>query len=69
MDVEVSPDLGYVTLHVSALQEPKMALAFLKESIPELRKKLASLDLRRVPVLRFKMEDQSGLNRLDELLR
>ncbi|MBI3332076.1 ribosome-binding factor A [Candidatus Peregrinibacteria bacterium] len=66
--IDVSSDLSYATLYVSALKEPQLALAFLQDRVQELRKNLSPLGLRRVPLVRFRLE-QGGTNRLDELLR
>ena len=68
-EVELSSELSYATVHISALKEPKVALRFLQEQVPSLRKALASLDLRRVPEIRFRLDTRSERgSRIDQLL-
>ncbi len=68
-EVEVSSEFSYATVHISALKEPVIALRFLEEQVPVLRKTLASLGLRRVPELRFRLDTRSERgSRIDRLL-
>ena len=68
-EVEVSADYSYVTLLISALQHPEKALIFLKEQAKELQHRLGKLELRKIPVLRFRIDPRTEKgNRIDELL-
>lgn len=69
-DVTVSPEYSVVTVSISALREPKLALKFLSSRSRELRGLLGGLRLRKVPELRFTIDRiiTQG-DRIDELLR
>lgn len=68
-EVEVSSDLSYVTVYVSALNEPDTAWKYLELRAKELRQELKSLGLARLPVLRFRIDPRGQqMSRLDELL-
>ncbi len=69
-EVTVSPEYSVVTIYLSALSHPDEALAFLDGRKRELRALLSSLHLRRVPTIRFTM-DQRAIrgDRIDQLLR
>ncbi|MEK7591197.1 MAG: ribosome-binding factor A [Patescibacteria group bacterium] len=69
-EVEVSPDLQWVTVSISALKDSPSALAHLKEQTSRLRGLLKKLELHRVPFLRFKIDTRGeSAERLDTLLR
>jgi ribosome-binding factor A len=67
--VEVSADASYVTIYISALHKADIALAFLEERRNDLQRELGSLQRKRIPLLRFRIDQtvEHG-NRLDELL-
>ncbi len=68
-EIEVSPDLSYVTAYVTALREPLMALAHLLEHTPELQHRLSALPLQRLPTLRFRLDERGDrASRIDTLL-
>lgn len=67
--VEVSSDLSYVTVSVSALQKPKEAMAFLETRTRELQKAVGTLGTHRTPRLRFRLDaDGASGDRIDSLL-
>lgn len=67
--VEVSSDLSYATLSLSALQNPEAALAFLEGKRRDLQKRLVALQTHRIPKLRFRI-DRAGEQgaRIEKLL-
>lgn len=67
--VDVSSDLSYVTVYISALKEPTAALAFLENRRSELQRKLGMLGTHRTPQLRFRIDRaaEEG-DRIDRLL-
>ena len=68
-EVEVSSDLSYVTVYISALNDPDTAWKYLELRAKELRQELKSLGLARLPVLRFRLDPRGQqMTRLDELL-
>lgn len=69
-DVEVSSDLSYATVLVSALREPEKALEALEEERPELQRLLGKrLQTHRVPRLRFRIDQTiERAERIDRLL-
>jgi ribosome-binding factor A len=69
-EIEVSPEYSYVTVLISALKEPKLALQFLDRQAPRLQKGLGILRLRKTPHLRFRIDEaiERG-ERIDQLLR
>ena len=67
--VIVSPEYSNVTVSLSAFNHPEAAVAFFEKRRKELRAALGALDLRRVPELRFVIDEQTiRANRIDELL-
>ncbi len=69
-EVTVSPEYSLVTIFLSALSHPQAALAFLTARKKELRSQLHSLNLRRVPELRFLIDQRTMRgDRIDQLLR
>jgi ribosome-binding factor A len=68
-EVNVSPDLTYATVMVSALSNVALALKFLDSKKGMLQAKLAGMASHRTPKLRFR-EDTAlqGALRIDELL-
>lgn len=68
-EVDVSPDLSYVTISISALQKPELAIEFLHSKQRELQRKLAGLQTHRTPKLRFTLDRTAErTSRLDQLL-
>ena len=67
--IDVSSDLSYVTVYISALKEPVKALAFLESRRSELQRKLGMLGTHRTPQLRFRIDRtaEEG-DRIDRLL-
>lgn len=72
-DVEVTRDMDWATVWITALQaeQAPVALKALKELAGEFRRSLArGMRLRRVPELRFKYDDSVDKGeRIDQLLR
>ena len=69
-EVDVSSDLSYVTVYVSALRKPEEALDFLQGRRRELQKALGGLKTHKTPQLRFRLDRRSEEgSRLDELLK
>ena len=68
--LDVTEDLSFATAYISSLTEPEKAVEFLQDQRKPLQNKLAhALQLRRVPVLRFKLDvDLQKATRIDELL-
>lgn len=68
-DVEVSPDCSYATVLISALKEPECARNYLESQRSRLQKSLSSLQLRKIPVLRFRIDPRTERgSRLDAIL-
>lgn len=58
--VEVSQDASYATVYISALKEPKLALASLEERLREIQHQVGKkLQIRLTPRVRFRL-DESG---------
>ena len=68
--VDVSADLSYVTVYVSALKNPEEALAYLDGRRRELQKSLGRPQTHKTPQLRFRIDrrGEEG-SRIDELLK
>lgn len=68
-NVEMSDDLGVATIFLTALSQPDAAVIFFTEQQSRIRSKLSMLALRRVPELRFKI-DEGYLNaeRMEQVL-
>ena len=68
-DVEISSDLSYVTISVSALRNPEVALAFLETKKRELQHLLGQLQTHKTPKLRFRIDRRSEEgSKLEKLL-
>jgi ribosome-binding factor A len=68
--VDISSDLSYATLYVSALKKPEVAIGFLEGKTKEMQRKLSALGTHRTPHLRFRLDTQLDEgNRIDELLK
>jgi ribosome-binding factor A len=68
-EVEVSEDCSSVTVFLSALQRPDLALGSMEERRAELRHALRALELHRIPELRFSFDPRSAQGqRIEELL-
>lgn len=68
-DVEVSPDLSYATVTVSALTDPEAAVEFLRAKRGSLQAMLTELGSHRTPRLRFEVDRAAaGARRVEELL-
>lgn len=69
-EVEVSNDFSYVTIYVSALSEPDLAISFLESRLSVLQRSMGQLYRKRIPLIRFRKDprtEQGG--RIDELLK
>ncbi len=67
--IEVSSDGSYATAYVSALKEPKAALAFLEQQRNELQHQLGKMPRAKIPKLRFRLDEGPAHgSRIDELL-
>lgn len=55
--VDLSTDSSYATVYISALQHPELALHFLQGERKELQHRLGKLEMRKVPQLRFRIDD------------
>ena len=67
--VDVSPDFTHATIYVSSLQEQQLAVGFLESKRLDLQRKLGTLYRKRIPTLRFRLDEATAEgNRLDELL-
>jgi len=68
-EIDVSEDLSIATVYISALEKPEVAVEFLESKVKELQKKLTGLKRRRVPKLRFRVDETiEKANRIDEML-
>ncbi len=69
-DVQVSSDLSYVTVLISALTKPELALEFLNERQHEIQRKIGALGTHKTPRLRFRIDRtaEEG-SRIDKLLQ
>jgi len=68
-EVEVSSDFSYATVYVSSLHELDLAMAFLEERLPQLKRALGQIRRRRIPELRFRKDPRAERGaRLDALL-
>ncbi len=68
-EIEISDDLSYVTVLITALKEPELALEFLQGEAVRLRKELGKLETHRTPKVRFKIDRLSEQgNRVEQLI-
>lgn len=68
-EIEVSDDFSHATVYISALLESDLALKFLKGKEKVLQRKMSSLNRKRIPILRFRLDHNSERGqRIDELL-
>lgn len=68
-EIEVSSEFSYATVYISALQEPEVALAFFDRKKSALQRSLSSLYRKRIPELRFRIDDRGEKGeRIEELL-
>ncbi len=65
--VLVAPDASYATLYITSLNEPQMALDFLRLKLPELQRDMSKLTRRKIPLLRVRLE--SGTDQADRVER
>ena len=69
-EVEVSREYSHVTVLVSALRSPESALRFLEGQCRRLQRELGVLHLRKIPMLRFRLDQRVERgDRIDALLR
>ncbi len=67
--IEVSDDFTYATVYVSALNEGKQAVEFLKHRANDLQRRMSAINRKRIPLLRFRLDQTiEKSTRLDELL-
>lgn len=68
-EVELSSDLSYATVYVSALQKPDAALEFLQGRQRELQRKMGELQTHKTPQLRFRLDRRAEEgSRIEKLL-
>jgi len=68
-EIDVSSDLAYATIHVSSLQRPEAAIAFLEERRSALQKSMGQLETHRTPQLRFRLDRRAEEgSRIEKLL-
>ena len=67
--VDVSSDLSFATVYVSALQSPTAALEFLNDRQRKLQRRMGELETHKTPQLRFRIDTtaEEG-NRIEKLL-
>ncbi|MBI2636206.1 ribosome-binding factor A [Candidatus Peregrinibacteria bacterium] len=69
-EIEVSPDLSYATVLVSALHKSGIAMEFLGKRRSALQRRMGKLQTHKTPLLRFRADLSSEQeSRIDELLR
>lgn len=69
-EVEVSSDFSYATVYISALMHADLALSFLEEKLPELKTQMGSIYRKRIPELRFRIDERTERgSKVDSLLR
>ncbi|NOS67081.1 MAG: ribosome-binding factor A [Candidatus Peribacteraceae bacterium] len=68
--IDVSPDLSYATIYISALMKPKAALEFLESRQRELQKLMGNLQTHKTPHIRFRLDTtaEEG-SRMEKLLQ
>lgn len=68
-NVELSSDLSFATVSVSALREPEEAMAFLEVRRRALQKNLGALQTHKTPQLRFRLDcTAEEASRIEKLL-
>ena len=68
-EIDVAVDTSVITVCISALQNPEIALAFMEERRKELRHALGALQLHRIPELRFSIDPRSERgSRIEKIL-
>ena len=68
-EIDVSSDLTYATILVSALQKPELAMEFLDARQRELQKRMGQLQTHKTPQLRFRLDRRAEEgSRIDKLL-
>ena len=68
-EVDVSRDFSYATVYVSAIAHPDRALEHFEDRARELQHRLGVLKRKRIPLLRFRIDQRSErAARLDALL-
>lgn len=68
-EIVLSPDAEHVTVYISSLTEIKKALQFLVRNRRKLQHSLTQLDKKRVPMLRFAIDERIERGaRIDALL-
>ncbi len=68
-DIEVTTDLSYVTVLISALADSKRALSFLESRQKSLQMSLGTMSLKKIPKIRFRIDPRTERgSRIEELL-
>lgn len=69
-DIDVSPDISFATVYISALREPKLALEYMEQQRMTMQRGLSALHRKRIPMLRFRIDPRpERAGRLDQLLQ
>lgn len=69
-EVDLSPDLSYATIYVSALRKPDTALEFLESRQRELQKQMGKLQTHKTPKVRFRIDTTAEQgSRMEKLLQ
>lgn len=67
--IDISDDLSFVTVRISALTQSELALTFLQGEAARLRKELGKLETHRTPRVRFAIDRVSEQgNRVEQLI-
>ena len=68
-EIDLSSDLSYATVYVSALRKPEIALQFLEERRSELQRRMGGLQTHKTPQVRFRLDRRAEEgSRIEKLL-
>lgn len=68
-EIELSSDLSFATVYVSALMHPEAAMEFLDSRQRELQRRMGELKTHKTPQLRFRLDQRSEKgSKIDQLL-
>ena len=68
--VDVSRDVAFATVYITALEKADLALSFLERKSREIQRSFGALNIHRTPTLRFRIdEEEERANRVDALLK
>ena len=69
-EVDVSDDVSFATVYISALEEPEKALQYLQKKQRSLQKSLVRLERNKIPKLRFRIDERTERGqRIDQILK